>query len=137
MFFPSYDLKETIKDIEAFYNFKLPSYYKHSLYSEVTKRTLEDQFESQSPTTDTEDEDESSEGGSVANESEFKSSINNLIEQRSILHLKIAHLQPKKIRFYREQQLDVALMYQVEVNKSRAKLIQLSDELIDTFVKYQ
>lgn len=139
--FISYNLNETIKDIEAIYHFKLPNCYRHSLYCEAVKRTNSDSgIATESTVSDEEGDEEGDENyrdGTVSNDKEFSTKIQNLFEERKIARVRIAHLRSKSARFNFRKQPNAALLYQQEIAKCNLQMKQISDNIVQTYVSYR
>lgn len=133
-----YNLNETIKDIEAIYNFKLPNCYRHSLYCEIVKRTNSDSGIATESTVSDEEDDEEDDSRDViiSNDKEFSSKVQNLFEERKMARVRIAHLRSKSAHFNFRKQPHAALLYQQEIAKCNLQMKQISDNIIQTYVSY-
>ncbi|UXI22023.1 Mucolipin-3 [Sarcoptes scabiei] len=126
-----FDISETVKDIEALYDCRLPLYYNKSLYSDQVKKPKPEPSDSFASSSEIVNRLESMMIDET--EREFRATIKNLFHRRNNLYIKINHLKLKKIRFIYNGNQNLVFIYEKEIQKCYHDLQLLSDDIIDAF----
>ncbi|KAJ6223689.1 hypothetical protein RDWZM_002234 [Blomia tropicalis] len=151
----SYSLNETIRDIEAIYDLRLPAFYPHcSLYCDMLKKESNDfdsglSISSSSVSNEnhssskcamgsnsSEDEEDNDEHKDDMSDKQFSDMIQSCFYDRQMIHVRLLHFKQKLAHFDPRKSPNACDFYQTEINHCKLQKAKISDRVIQTYVSF-